>query len=202
MAGYDAIRVLGEGLMKLMRERCPRAELELASDAVFEVASLKAFAGESTLNEGFYLCLWRVGIGGSPRQLSSRRTPEGLRRPSLPLDLHFLLTPVASDAPKHARMLGWSMRFMHDTAVLSADTINAYAQVPAAVFNAGETVEFIADPLALPDYLSLWDRVKHVFPGGMTYLARMVLLDSEVFEPDAALVREREFRLRREGASG
>jgi predicted ATPase len=62
-----------------------------------------------------------------------------------------------------------------------------------AVFAADEAVELIADPLATADYLALWDRVKTGFQAGMTYVARMVLIDSEQPEVQGRLVSEREF---------
>jgi hypothetical protein len=201
MANYDAIRVLGEGLLGLMREQCPLVDLDLAVDASFALASLPALSATAPLQNGFHLCLWRVGISGSPRNLPPRRSPSGLKRPSLPLDLHYLLVPAAADAGKQARMLGWAMRFMHDLPTISGETINRYVGGAPSVFDPGESVELIADPLAPADYLALWDRVKTVFQGGMTYLARMVLIDSELPEDTGRLVNERVLDLRRKGTT-
>lgn len=197
MANYDAIRVLGEGLLGLMREQCPLAELELEPDADFVQTFLPALAAHVPLKNGFHLCLWRVAISGSPRNLPPRRTPSGLRRPSLPLDLHYLLVPAGGDAGKQARMLGWALRFMHDLPSLSGEMLNRYVPGTPNVFGPGESVELIADPLVPADYLALWDRVKNVFQGGMTYVARMVLIDSELPEDAGGLVGERVLDLRR-----
>ena len=64
-----------------------------------------------------------------------------------------------------------------------------------SVFGAGESVELIAEPLSTADYLALWDRVKTGFQAGMTYVARMVLIDSEQSEVQGRLVSERQFGL-------
>lgn len=198
MATFDLIRVLGEGLLAIMREKCPFKALELGPDTPFALASLTMLSGTAALKDGFYLCSWRVGIGGAPRNLPPRRTLEGeLRRPSLPLDLHYLLIPAAADAARQARMLGWCLRFMHDLPSVSGEMLNRYASNAQGVFGPNESVEIFADPLALADYLAIWDRVKNVFPGGMTYLARMVLLDSDMPEAVAPLVNARVFDLQR-----
>ena len=203
MASFDAVRALGEALLELMRERCPLAELDLAAGAAFTLpsyASLGGAAGSTAPAEGFHLCLWRTTVSGMPRNLPPRRAADGtLMRSSLPLDLHYLLLPVAADGRKQARMLGWALRFMHELPVLSGPVINRYAPGGGA-FADHETVELIADPLPLADHLALWDRLKAGFQPGMTYVARMVLIDSDQPEPGSRRVAERQFDLGRLGA--
>lgn len=198
MARYEAIRAVGESVLSVMRDACPLADLQLGTDAKFEFAFFNTLVAESPPPEGFYFCLWRVGIGGTPRRLPPRRDRDGqVFKPSLPLDLYFLLLPVASSADKQALMLGWALRFMNELPALSGETINRYTKGEPTVFDATESVELIADPLATADYLALWDRVKTGFQAGMTYVARMVLIDSEQPESQGRLVTEREFGMQR-----
>ncbi|WP_085314788.1 Pvc16 family protein [Derxia lacustris] len=203
MARYDAIRAIGESVLEMMRDACPVAELQFPAPPKFELASFNTLVDAQTPPpEGFYLCLWRVGIGGMPRNLPPRRTRDGLVfRPSLPVDLYFLLLPVARSADRQAQMLGWVLGFMHDLPALTGETINRYTKGGPAVFAAEESVELIADPLSIADYLALWDRVKSGFQAGMTYVARMVLIDSDRPEAQGALVTERQLGLRRPGAA-
>ncbi len=198
MARYEAIRAVGESVLSVMRDACPLADLQLGTDAKFEFAFFNTLVAESPPPEGFYFCLWRVGIGGTPRRLPPRRDRDGqVFKPSLPLDLYFLLLPVASSADKQALMLGWALRFMNELPALSGETINRYTKGEPTVFDATESVELIADPLATADYLALWDRVKTGFQAGMTYVARMVLIDSEQPESQGRLVTEREFGMQK-----
>lgn len=178
------------------------AALQLKAGTIFAFASFNTLIADTAPSEGFYLCLWRVGIGGSPRKLPPRRTSAGqVFKPSLPLDLYFLLLPVAGSADKQALMLGWALGFMNDLPVLSGATINRYTKGEPSVFGPTESVELIADPLSMTDYLALWDRVKTGFQAGMTYVARMVLIDSEQPEVQGRIVTEREFGLKETGAS-
>ncbi|MFG6457845.1 Pvc16 family protein [Roseateles sp. BYS96W] len=195
MARYTAIRAVGESVLELMREACPADELQLGPAPAFELASLGSLTeGQSPPADGFYLILWRVGIGGSPRNLPPRRARDGqLYKPSLPVDLYFLLLPVASRPDKQTQMLGWALTFLHQLPALSGEVINRYTKGGPSIFRPEESVELIADPLSTVDYLSLWDRVKSGFQAGMTYVARMVLLDIEQVEPTGAPVTERRF---------
>lgn len=201
MARYAAIRAVGESVLEMMREACPVAELQLGASPRFELASLGSLTeGQAAPAEGFYLILWRVGIGGSPRNLPPRRTRDGrVFKPSLPVDLYFLLLPIAATADKQTQMLGWALAFLHQMPALSGAAINRYTKGSPEVFQPEETVELIADPLSTVDYLSLWDRVKSGFQAGMTYVARMVLLDIDQPESSGAPVTERRFGLGRPG---
>lgn len=203
MAQHDAIRALGESVLEMMRLACPHASLQLEPQTAFAFASFNTLINTTPPpQEGFYLCLWRVGISGMPRMLPPRHARGGLVfKPSLPLDLYFLLLPIARSADKQAQMLGWALGFMHTLPPLTGETINRYTKGSPSVFAAEESVELIADPLATADYLALWDRVKSGFQAGMTYVARAVLIDSDQIEPQSALVTEREFGMRRSGSA-
>ena len=197
MARYQAIRAVGESVLAMMREACPLAALQLGGSTAFELASLGKLTDSATAPaEGFYLVLWRVGIGGMPRNLPPRRARDGrVFKPSLPVDLYFLLLAVTAGADKQTQMLGWALTFMHQLPVLSGEVINRYAIGSPDVFAPEESVELIADPLSTADYLSLWDRdrVKSGFQAGMTYVARMVLLDADQLQSQGAPVTVREF---------
>ena len=195
MAQYAAIRAIGESVLALMREACPAAELQLGAAAKFELASLGSLTdGQTPPAEGFYLVLWRVGIGGSPRNLPPRRARDGrVYKPSMPVDLYFLMLPVAAKADKQTQMLGWALTFLHQLPALSGEVINRYTIGSPSVFQPEESVELIADPLVTADYLALWDRAKGSLQAGMTYVARMVLLDIDQPQPTGAPVTERRF---------
>ena len=201
MAQYQAIRAVGESVLEMMRESCPVADLQLGPGPKFELASLGSLTdSQSPPADGFYLVLWRVGIGGMPRSLPPRRHRDGrLFKPSLPLDLYFLMLPVAKSADMQTQMLGWAMSFMQQLPPLTGETINRYTKGGPAVFEPEESVELIADPLNTTDYLSLWDRVKTGFQAGMTYVARMVLIDSEQLQPQSALVTARQYIIEQQG---
>jgi hypothetical protein len=128
------------------------------------------------MDTGFSLMLYRVGINANLRNLPPRRDENGRRvRPSLPLDLHYLLTPWAIKADTQQQMLGWAMRFLEDRPVLPAGIVNSYV---AGAFRDEEAIEFVCDPLPVTDFFNLWEKLKPGMQTSVTYVARMVLLDS------------------------
>ncbi len=190
MAKHQAIAATSSALLGMLRDRYPRDEFGTSLD--FDLYQSRNF--ESPMREGFSVFLYRVSINSTVRNMAPRRAADGRRfRPSLPLDLHYLVTPWAEDGELQQRMLGWVMRFMEDMGVLTAGHLNHYV-AETDVFAPSEGLEIICDPLALTDYLSLWDRLRHHrLPTSATYSVRMLALESEVRIDDGPPVQTRRF---------
>lgn len=190
MANYRAIAATSTALAGLLRDRYPRDEF----GAGLDISLYQARDFESPMQDGFSIYLFRVAVNGAMRNLTLRRSPDGRRyRPSLPLDLHYMITPWAQDTERQQRMLGWVMRLMEDTSVLSAGHLNHYMP-ETDTFGAQEGIEVVCDPLSLNDYLTLWDRLRRL-PSSATYALRMVLIDSDVSVDDGAAVQNRRFEV-------
>jgi uncharacterized protein DUF4255 len=189
MATYRAIAATSTALQGLIRDRYPRDEF--GTGLSVELYQTRDF--ESPMLEGFSIYLYRVAVNGSVRNLTLRRSADGRRfRPSLPLDLHYMITPWAQHIERQHRMLGWVMRMMEDVGALSAGHLNHYLH-ERETFSAHEGLEIVCDPLSLSDYLTLWDRLRPRLPASATYTLRMVFVDSDVPVSDGALVQTRAF---------
>lgn len=190
MANYRAIAATSTALAGLLRDRYPRDEFGDGLD----VSLYQTRDFEAPMQDGFSVYLFRTAINGAVRNLTLRRSPDGKRfRPSLPIDLYFMITPWAQDTERQLRMLGWAMRLMEDTGVLSAGHLNHYMP-ETDTFKPHEAVELICDPLSLADYLTLWDRLRRL-PPSATYALRMVLIDSDVTIEDGPAVQTRRFEV-------
>jgi hypothetical protein len=189
MANFRAIAAISAALAGLIRDYYPRDEFGPG----LMVTPYQTRDFENPMQEGISIYLYRVAVNGTVRNLSVRRTPDGRSyRPSLPLDLYFMITPWAQDVERQLRMLGWVMRLMEDLAVLSAGHLNHYL-AETDTFAPHEGIELICEPLTLSDYLTLWDRLRPRLPASATYTARVVLIDSEVEVSEGGLVQTRRF---------
>src|SRR5215207_8918205 len=123
MATYRAIAAASAALRGLIRDRYPRGEFGDGLDV--ELYQTRDF--ESPMQDGLSVYLYRVAVNGTVRNRPPRRLPDGRRlRPSLPLDLYYMITPWAQDVERQHRMLGWVMRMLEDTGALSAGHLNHY----------------------------------------------------------------------------
>lgn len=173
-------------MLGLIRDRCPNGLLVNPDFKLYHAADY-----ENPMPEGFSLCLYHVSINASRRNFPPRRALDGARfRASLPVDLHYVLTPWAADPERQQRMLGWSMRFLEDLGMLPAGLLNHYV-AETDTFRSDEAVEIVCDPLSLQDYLDLWDKLKPKKQTSITYVVRMVLLDSQIELGDPRPVQTR-----------
>src|SRR6185295_2604269 len=112
MANYLAIAAVAKTLLRLIEEQCPRDDF--TGTPTFKLYQTHDF-GTPAIVEGFSLMLYRATVNTATRNQPPRRGPDGVkRRPSLPVDLHFMLTPWAAEAERQLRLLGWVMRFAED----------------------------------------------------------------------------------------
>jgi hypothetical protein len=192
LARYQAIAATSNALLGLLRDRYPRDEFGASLDVqLYQSRDFEA----APMREGFSVFLYRVTVNGAVRNLTLRRSADGRRfRPSLPLDLHYVITPWAEDGERQLRMLGWVMRFMEDIGVLTAGHLNHYV-TETDIFGAQEGLEIVCDPLALGDYLTLWDRLRPRMPTSATYVLRMLFIDSDVRVEEGPLVQTRRFEM-------
>lgn len=191
MANYKAIAATSKAILGLLEEYCPAAEV---NNPEFKLCH--AFSNDAPIKEGFSLYLFRVAVNGSLRNMPPRLANDGRRyRPSLPIDLYYLLTAWADEPERQQRLLGWAMRFLEDRVILPGNVINRYlGDADRDTFGAVEVVELILDPLPLADHFNLWDKLKPKMQTSVTYVARMVLLDSDLEWTEGRMVQGREFQ--------
>ncbi len=193
MANYLALAAVAKTVLRLIEEQCPREEF--SGTPSFALYSGQDFSAPA-IAEGFSLLLYRVTVNTVLRNQPPRRGPDGVkRRPSLPLDLSFLLTPWATEPERQLRLLGWAMRFLEDNTVIPATVLNqSLSRRDRPAFDSDEAVEIYCDPPAIADYLGLWDKFKTRWQTSVTYSVRMVMIESDIVMRDEALVQTRDMR--------
>jgi hypothetical protein len=178
LATYRAIAATGLAIRGFLQSSCPASEFP---NAQFELYRPNDF--DSPMAIGISLYLYRVMVSTSRRNLPPFVAPDGKRhRPQLPVDLFYMMTAWGQTAEVQQRLLGWAMRELENTPILPSSLLNHYVQ-EVDTFRPAETVELICDSISLQDLNSLWDGFKanktnqHL---SVTYVARMVLLESNI----------------------
>jgi hypothetical protein len=188
MAQHQAIAAVAAAIRGLIRERYPRDAFDTLTVDMYQAKDIE----KGLTVDGFAILPWRVAINTQRRARAPRVDIFGRRfRPSLPLDLSFLIIPVASSTEKQLRMLGWMMRALEDAGSITAAQLNDYL-TEDGIFTVEEDLDLVCDPLSVVDQLSMWDRIRR-HPLFVNYLVRMVLIDSNQALDDTGIVLERGF---------
>jgi hypothetical protein len=190
MAQHQAIAAVAAAIRGLLRERYPRDAFDTLTVEMYQAKDIE----KGLTVDGFAILPWRVAINTQRRARAPRVDIFGRRfKPSLPLDLSFLIIPVASSTEKQLRMLGWMMRALEDAGSITAAQLNDYL-TEDSIFSVEEDLDLVCDPLSVVDQLSMWDRIRR-HPLFVNYLVRMVLLDSNQALDDTGIVLERGFEV-------
>lgn len=183
MATWAGVRAVSEGLRSVFEANRVDTPFPAISVAIFQTEDFSA-----PPTEGVSIYLYRVAINGTTRNLSPRTGPDGRRyRPSLPLDLHYLITPWAKVATRQQELLGWAIRTLEDHPTLPTDLLNKSEKF----FRDGEVVDVVAQSLSPLDWVAVWEFNKALMRPSMTYVARMVQLDSDLALPELQRVQSR-----------
>ncbi|GAB4177743.1 MAG: hypothetical protein OHK0026_05260 [Rhodocyclaceae bacterium] len=141
MASENAIAAVSKSLVWLLAQGGPGPEYGLAEADIALVQPDELLRRRP--QRAITVLLHRVSLNVSQRdQTPRRRALEGGPR-SLPLELHYLVTPWAASAELQHGLLGWTMRFFERCPSLSEDILN---QVWPGSFGPEESVPLLADP--------------------------------------------------------
>ena len=188
MATYHGITAVGQAILSILGEACPKPEFAGAEFKLYHATSFK-----TPITQGVSLFLYRVTVNANVRNLQPRLGNDGLYyRPSLPLDLHYLLNVWWPDAAKLQRLLGWCMRELEDMPILSHIVLNHSGPEPG-IFEEAETVELTLEELSLQDLANITDAFKGNLQICVPYVARMVRVDSMILMDEGGVVQTREF---------
>ena len=169
MANADAIMHVGKTLVTL---------LETGLQGLVPVGNVSLSTPENFKNSppnppAVTLFLYHVGVCGEMRN-SPRRAN---RRPPLPLELRFLVTPWTQgrDAAVDAYVIiGNILQFLYDRAVLRQGDLDGDIWAP------DDTVELILESVPVEEHYDIWEPTDIPYRLSLTYLVRVIGIDSAV----------------------
>jgi len=171
MATHHAIAAVSLALRELLDRGLRDADFPGA-----RVTLCDATAAADAPAEGLSLILYRVDVNSTLRRTPPRTVPEGRAlRPSLPVDLRYLLSACSAEIPTQHALLGWALRQMEGMPVLSGQLINetlANGALSAGALGPEEAVELVAESLPLEAWLRLRNALGSCVGPSMTYVVR------------------------------
>jgi hypothetical protein len=191
MARFHAIAATSSAIRLLLENAAGRSGVANVAVELYQADDLQKPVDTARPKIGIYL--YRVLLSAARRDRGLRVGPDGVTYPpSIPLDLHYLVTAWSSDSRTAHQMLGWAIRVIEDTPILPVSLLNTY-QAGVTVFEPDETVELVWAPLTLTDLYDIWQVSAQNQAPSASYVARMVRLDSDSELIQGALVEERRF---------
>jgi uncharacterized protein DUF4255 len=186
MASPNAIAAVGRAILSILAAAVPKPEF---AGAAFELYQSKHL--QQPMEEGVGLYLYRVTPGSAVRNLPPRTGLDGRRyRPSMPIDLHYLLIAYARDTVKQQRLLGWVIRTIEDTPLFHASLLNQHGP-ETDTFGENEFADILFETVSIQDLGAIWDTAKPQMQPCVAYIVRMIPIDSQIEMVEAGRVQTR-----------
>lgn len=191
MARYPAIASTGQAIVGLLSGAAGSTEFGQASFVLATAADLQKLPGDKP---AVTVYLYRVEVDTVHRNLPPRRSTDGLlHKAPIPVHLHYLVTAWSKDAVTQHRLLGWTIRALQDSPMLAAGFLNQFGP-DDEVFNPDETVELTWEVLSRQDTTDVWDVAQSNQQPSMSYVARVVVIESDETMHEYAPVQTTDLR--------
>ena len=176
MADYTAVYSVGNSLSQYL-QNCYPSELKAKyPNTKFQLVSSAQVAEEdqTNLDQTVSIFLHRITLDENFRS-ATRIQDEPTRRPTLFLDLHYLITYWGTDPQAEQTILAWTMLQLQSTPVLDSSILS-----PAGTWDTNESIQLIPADLSLEDILRIWDALGPKYRLSVSYIARVVRIDRPV----------------------
>jgi hypothetical protein len=186
MATTDAIAYLGKTLIALLQDRLTSLGLVVNVNDVF-LATPDNFKDLKPTDPTVTVFLYHVGVNGEMRNVPRGSSVKGNQQfPALPLDLRFLITPWTIEPGDSYRLIGAIAQLFYDRAILYAGDL---LDGGTSVWGADDTVEIILESLPVEEHYDIWDPTDIPYRLSLTYLARVIGIDSALTNTSAPVAQ-------------
>jgi hypothetical protein len=188
MSDYASIADITRSLRELLRTYITLSTLPQIAGVPIDLRSPKEMREASA--QGVSLWLYRIirnsDLLNRPRVRSSATQIE---RPSMPINLHYLITPLAANPVDEQALMGRVLQVLNDHASLGG------ANLLGTLENSGEEFRLNFEPMTLEDITRVWNSLQEPYQLSVSFEVVLITIDS-LREPDQGspvLVKETEY---------
>lgn len=185
MANIYSIYSVGGSIIQFLRNAYPQ-ELQEAHPCDFRVVSSGELAEDSDdFNTTVTLYLYRTIINEHVRNVPSLQNSRDSSVP-LSLDLHLILSIWANSAAAEHTICAWVMRQLHQHPIMDVSSLTGEGG-----WAADDVVHIIPAELSNEDLMRIWDAIAPYYRLSVSYIARVVRIDSDPSDTGMPVVATR-----------
>lgn len=169
---YTAIRAVTRSLRELLRQSITLSSDPELAGVPIDLRSPREMR-EDNHAQGVSLWLYRMVRNGQMLNNPPQRDAANrMRGWPLPVNLYYLITPIAGSSDDEQLLLGRVLQVFNDTSTLRG------ALLTDALDGGTEELRVTLEPLSLEELTRVWDALKEPYQLSVSYLIQAVLIDS------------------------
>jgi hypothetical protein len=174
MSDYTVISAVSITLKEILKQNITLSpDTGLNGTEVFLFSPKEMQEGQQT--SGISVWLYKVSrMSELLNEQEDRRGPAQNARPFLPVNLYYLITPIASDPETRHTLLGRVLQVLNDHAILRGADLQGVLQGTA------EQLRVNLEALSLEELSLVWEALSDPYQLSVTYLVQVVKIDSDM----------------------
>jgi hypothetical protein len=186
MSDFSAISAVSQTLRELLNQKITLSSGILNGIPIHLESPKECQLGGLT---GISVWLYKVSrMGEMLNQPPERRGLDLIAKAPLPVDLHYLVTPLMTDPTTRHTVMGRILQLFHDHANLSG------AELQGTLQGSSEQLRVNLEALTLEELSQVWDALSEPYQLSVTYLVQAVKIDSDLEPVKTGIVLERDAR--------
>lgn len=172
MADFPVIRAVSESLRELLREHITLSTDPGLVNVPIDLRSPRELR-EDGVARAVSLWLYRVVRNPDLLNLAPQRVgPDQFTRRPLPLELHYLLTPIAEASGDEQFLMGRALQTLDDHALLQG------TELRDALEGSDAEMRLVLETLNLEELTRVWQALQESYQLSVSYLVQVVEIDS------------------------
>lgn len=186
MTDYTVIAAVSQTLRDLLEDHITNHPDPGLNGVPIDLRSPKEMRDDQDAT-GVSLWLYRVVRNGDLLNYPPRRpTPAQQSRQPLPIDLHYLVTPIANDPRDEQALMGRVIQAFNDHAALRGSDLQGTLEL------SGQELRLNMEPMSLEEITRVWSALQESYQLSVSYQVQLVGIESdhEHIQTTPVLVKE------------
>ena len=189
MSDFTAISDTSNTLLTLLRDQITISTDPQLRDVQINLQSPKEMLGDGEMGSGISLWLYRVIRNGHVYNSAPRRvTVNQVLHQPLPIDLYYLITPIAAEPEDEQLLLGKVLQVFNDNNILRGSTLQG------SLREDNNELRLTLEMLSLEEITRIWDALKGDYQLSVSYVVQVVTIDSDQESIEISPLIEKENR--------
>jgi len=173
MSEFTAIRAVTQTLQTLLKQHITDSTDPQLAGVSIDLRTPREMRGnEDTM--GISLWLYRVARDGYTLNLPPQRiAPDQLKTHPIPINLYYLVTPIATTPKDEQALLGRVLQVFNDHSILQGSDLQDTLE------GGIEELRLTLETLSLEELTRVWDALKESYQLSVSYLVQVVSIDSD-----------------------
>lgn len=187
MSDFTAISAMSASLKSILADGITNNPDPQLTGVPVHLLSPKEMRDSLDKKTGISLWLYRVARNGDLQNAPPRFVPPNqITRHALPLDMHYLVTPIMEKAEDEQTLLGRVAQLFNDHTVVRG------ASLQATLKNSGQEFRLNLETLTLEELTRVWHALAEPYQLSLSYLVQLVSIDSarELAQASPTMTRE------------